>query len=108
MQKKYRVEVAESVEEWMRTFMSENMAGSSALVSLERIYQAANSLRWFPYRIKTVEDELVDGVELRKIQADKKYFIYFEINENDAIVNILAITFVKGDQLSQIRQFIGT
>lgn len=106
MQKKYRIEVAEPVENWLKNVINDSLSGEFEITSLERIYSTANSLRIFPYRIKEVDDESLEFSGLRKIQADKKYFIYFKIDDTSATVNILAVTFAKGEQASQVRSFI--
>ena len=60
------------------------------------------SLSTMPYRIKCVDEELWRKYGLRKIIA-KNYNIYFLIDDDKKIVNIVAIIYSRMNQDNQLK-----
>ena len=108
MQREYRVVITEPVQKWIDNLLKYSYSLDVSEISriekdLLNIYDAIFSLETYPYRIKKVDEKYVDS-EVRRIWTDK-YFIYFKIYENENVVAIVAITAMKGDQISQLKSF---
>lgn len=63
------------------------------------------SLTEMPQRIKTIDEEPWGGYDLRKISV-KNYYVYFWINEEKKQVQIIAVIYVKRDQVSQLEKMV--
>ena len=109
-QKEYRVIITEPVQEWIDGLIKYSYTlNVNDILSIEKdlikVYNAIFSLERFPYRIKCVNEEYAGG-EVRRIWTDK-YFIYFRICEEAGVVEILGITYQKGNQIEQLKHFEG-
>lgn len=59
------------------------------------------SLEIMPYRIKCIDEKPWHDLGFRKIRV-KNYYIYFWIDENEKEVHIIAVVYVKRDQIKQL------
>ncbi len=63
------------------------------------------TLSEMPQRIKTIDEEPWGSYGFRKIRI-KNYYIYFWINEKKKQVQIIAVIYVKMDQVKQLEKMI--
>ena len=63
------------------------------------------SLSEMPQRIKTIDEEPWGNYGFRKIRV-KNYYVYFWINEEKEQVQIIAVIYVKRDQIRQLEKMI--
>ena len=61
------------------------------------------SLSEMPQRIKTIDEEPWGSYGFRKIRV-KNYYVYFWINEEKKQVQIIAVIYVKRDQIRQLEK----
>lgn len=107
-QREYRVVITAPVQEWIDGLIKYSLELNGVLSvekDIVKIYDTIFTLEKFPYRIKCVDEEYA-GEEVRRIWTDK-YFIYFRICEEAGVVEILGITYQKGNQIQQLKHFEG-
>ena len=63
------------------------------------------SLSNMPQRIKVIDEEPWHSYGFRKIKV-KNYYVYFWINEEKQQVQIIAVIYVKRDQVKQLEKMI--
>lgn len=63
------------------------------------------SLSEMPQRIKPIDEEPWGGYGFRRIRV-KNYYVYFWINEEKKQVQIIAVIYVKRDQITQLEKMI--
>lgn len=109
MQERYVVEITEPVQKWIDDLLEFSMTLDSQEAKktekqIIEIYKKILTLKEYPYRIKIAEE---NGkiLPVRRIDVNQ-YAIYFDIKEGEKVVNIVAITYVKGDQLLQLSDVI--
>ena len=66
------------------------------LVALVR--SETDSLEYMPYRIRCIDEQTWRDLGFRKVRV-KNYYVYFWINENEKEVVIIAVVYVRMDQL---------
>lgn len=59
------------------------------------------SLEYMPHRIRCIDEEPWRASGFRRIRV-KNYYIYFWINENKKEVDVIAIIYVKMNQVKQL------
>lgn len=70
---------------------------------LELLKSEMYSLEAMPHRIKCIDEKPWQGLGFRKIRV-KNYYIYFWIDENRKEVQIIAVIYVKMDQVNQLEK----
>ena len=66
------------------------------LVALVR--SETDSLEYMPHRIRCIDEQTWRDLGFRKVRV-KNYYVYFWINENEKEVVIIAVVYVRMDQL---------
>ena len=61
------------------------------------------ALEYMPHRIKCIDEQPWKDLGFRKIRI-KNYYVYFWISENEKEVVIIAVVYVKMDQLKQLEK----
>ena len=70
---------------------------------LELLKSEMHSLETMPYRIKCIDEKPWRDLGFRKIRA-KNHYIYFWIDNNKKEVQIIAVIYVKMDQVNQLEK----
>ena len=85
-------------------YIARELSSPQAALSLSRTLQRGiDSLSLMPKRIKTIEEQPWGEIGIRKIRV-RNYYIYFWINEEDRIVNVIAVIFSEMDQEYQLQK----
>jgi addiction module RelE/StbE family toxin len=100
---KYRVEVSESAENDLRDIVNyitmQLSAPLAAKTLLETLEKSLFGLEDMPYRHQLVSDERLSILGYRKLIV-KSYVVFFIINEDDKVVDIVRILYARRNWLN--------
>lgn len=77
------------------------LMSGTAKKMIQLLRSEIRSLSENPQRIKAIDEEPWGGYGIRKIRV-KNYYVYFWINEEKKQVQIVAVVYVKMDQIRQL------
>lgn len=86
----------------IRRYIEEELsAPTAALNTIQAIRAEIAKLAFMPEKIKTIDEEPWKSEGFRKIRV-KNYYVYFWIDEENRKVQIIAVIYVKMDQVNQL------
>ena len=107
MSKQDRVFIVPEAKKDIRTivlYIAKDLAATNAALALQDEFQEAiRSLANMPSRHKLIEEQPWGKMGVRKTRV-KNYYIYYYIDENNSMVNVLSVIYVGRDQSRQLNQ----
>ena len=102
---KYKIRITRQalahLREIKRYIEVELAAPDAALNTIRAIRTEIAKLSYMPQKIQTVDEKPWNDEGLRKIRV-KNYYVYFWIDEGSRKVQIIAVIYVKMDQVNQL------
>ena len=89
------------LQEIRRYIEVELAAPDAALNTIRTIRAEIAKLSYMPQKIKTIDEKPWKDEGIRKIRV-KNYYVYFWIDEEHRKVQIIAVIYVKMDQVNQL------
>lgn len=107
MPKIYTVKITSQAQEQMQEITHyiahELKAPDAALLLLEKLENAFDSLTEFPQRVALIDKEPWHTNGIHRLLV-KNFLVYFWIDENNMIVHITAVIYAKRNQIHQLSQ----
>lgn len=104
----YTVKITQNAQKQMKEilyYISKKLQAPDAAENLlEEMKKAIFSLRWMPQRIAFTKESKWCEQGVRRMPV-KNYYIYFWIDEENSIVQIVAVIYQKREQKYQIFEF---
>lgn len=101
----YKVRITKQAKEHLiliRDYISTELKQPTIAKEIIRVLKAEiYSLEYMPHRIRCIDEEPWRDLGFRKVRV-KNYYIYFWINENKKEVDVIAIIYVKMNQVKQL------
>ena len=76
-------------------------APDAAATLLDKIYKKADTLAYMPERIAPIEEEPWRSEGIRRMSVDN-FYIYFWVDKNNMLVQIIAVIYSRRDQMHQL------
>ena len=101
----YKVRITKQAKEHLiliRVYISTELKQPTIAKEIIRVLKAEiYSLEYMPHRIRCIDEEPWRDLGFRKVKV-KNYYLYFWINENKKEVDVIAIIYVKMNQVKQL------
>ena len=105
MEKQYDVRITPFAENSMREigrYLAVDLLAPEAASRLIRTFYAEiQKLRAFPCRVHRTPEEPWHSLGVRRLLV-KNYYLYFLVDDSNAVVQVIDVTYAKRDQRSQL------
>jgi plasmid stabilization system protein ParE len=105
--KEYKIHIARQAKEHLNGIADyiafELKAPDAARNTIAKIRKEINSLSQMPERIKLTGEETWKSEGVHRMRVNN-YYVYFWIDEDNAIVDIMAVIYVECDQKARLKE----
>ena len=85
-------------------YIASNLAAPQAALEFQsKLEERIQSLNYQPKRFNTVDEQPWKDAGIRKTRV-KNYYIYYLVDDNDKLVNVIAVIYTGRDQTKQMSE----